>query len=91
MVYSSGAFLQELRYDGRVFTLTGAGREQVYSRLITSPEDRPRNPAAYSAAIHYLLSEDPDMTWERYFSHMVSSVWDPDFPPTETLFTVYRK
>ena len=91
LVYSSGAFLQELRYDGRVFTLTGAGREQVYSRLITSPEDRPRNPAAYSAAIHYLLSEDPDMTWERYFSHMVSSVWDPDFPPTETLFTVYRK
>lgn len=91
LVYSSGAFLQELRYDGRVFTLTGAGREQVYSRLITSPEDRPRNPAACSAAIHYLLSEDPDMTWERYFSHMVSSVRDPDFPPTETLFTVYRK
>lgn len=85
MIYDSGAFVRSLRYDGSVFTLTEAGRETVYPYLITSPDQRS------GSTVHYLLSDDPNMTQERYFGHMVSSVWDPDFPDTTTLFTVYGK
>lgn len=38
--------------------------------------------------IHYLLSNDPDMTWERYWNHLLSDTSDPSFPDTVELFFV---
>ena len=47
--------------------------------------------AKFRRATHYLLSEDPTMTWERYMARMVSSAAPPgdEFPATASLFTVY--
>lgn len=90
LFYDTAGFTLELRYDGERYTLLDEGREESFGYLIVSPEDKAWSKARYSSAVHYLLSDDPDMTYKRYFSHVVSSVWDPDFPPTRTVFTLYQ-
>ena len=37
---------------------------------------------------HYLLSDDPDMTYRRYLNNILSSIPDPDFPNTRFLFSL---
>lgn len=80
-IYDGGAFTRELSYDGTRFTLSTEDRASVYPYLLTCPDARAES------TVHYLLSEDPDMTQERYFSHLVSAISDPDFPDTKALFT----
>lgn len=79
-----------LTYDGK-FHLTDSEGEQVYDYLISSAKQSPPHQAPYNYAEHWLLSDDPDMTWDRYLSHMLSSTYDPDFPNTRSLFADYRQ
>ena len=83
-----------LSCDGSVYTLVEQGGAQRYSHLITDLElverdAAPPTQAAYRSVIHYLLSDDPDMTMSRYFQHALSSAYNPDFPNTRLLFSVY--
>ena len=88
-----------LSYDGSVYTINDENGDQCYSCLIVDVE---HEPAALSwnynfnlgtglgTLTHYLLSDDPSMTWVRYFHHLTSNTADPNFPATRILFSVYR-
>lgn len=83
-----------LSYNGTVYTLSDQSGTQRYGHLIADLELVERDAAsptqaAYDSAIHYLLSDDPEMTMERYFRHIASSILDPDFPRTRLLFSIY--
>ena len=90
LAYPEGIYELKLRYDGKLYYLEDEGREESFPYLLVSEETDPPAQARFSSATHYLLSNDPKMTHSRYFSHMVSSVWDPDFPTTRGLLTLYR-
>ncbi len=90
LLYPEAAFALVLRFDGSRYLLEDEGRETAYSYLLVCEETDPPAAANYLSATHFLLSDDPEMTWERYFAHMVSSAQDPNFPKTRTLFSVYR-
>ena len=89
-----------LRYDGALYSImykpalsvasTTAENWSSYPYLIVSLEEAPRPQMKWRSATYYLLSADPNMTHERLFSFMVSSVYNPDFPETDILFTVYH-
>lgn len=84
----------QLSYNGTVYTLSDQSGTQRYGHLIADLElverdAAPPTQAAYDSAIHYLLSDDPEMTMERYFRHIASSILDPDFPRTRLLFSIY--
>ena len=90
MLYEAGEWDLTLRYDGEVFHLDD-GAAGVFRYLIVDEVDDPPASASFRRAVHYLLSEDPDMTWERYFARMVSSAApQDDFPATASLFTIYE-
>lgn len=89
LIYSEDAFDLELAYDGSRYTLKDGELSQSFPYLIVDDETDPPAQARFSHAIHYLLSEDPEMTQQRYFSHMVSSAWQPEFPNTRGLFSLY--
>ena len=91
--YSSGEAGASLglRFDGTFFRLQDEDRLTSYKYLLVSDQNEPPAQAKFKTATHYLLSDDPDMTHDRYFSHMVSSVWDQDFPATRSVFTLYFK
>ncbi len=79
-----------------------AGDRPRYSYLIAEVETEPspwtikletgENPSpAYihpGPQTHYLLSDDPDMTYRRYLNNILSSISDPDFPNTMLLFSL---
>lgn len=90
LFYNSGASCLKLRFDGALYALEDEDRHSTFRYLIPSVEAEPPARAAYKEAVHFLLSDDPEMTWERYFSYMLSSTRVPDFPHTQTLFTSYR-
>jgi hypothetical protein len=87
----------QLSYDGTDYTLTNQTGEQHYACLITDLELVERDAAsptqaAYTSAIHYLLSDDPDMTTARYYGVILSSSIDPDsssLARTRLLFSLY--
>ena len=89
-----------LRYDGELYSImdkpalsvasTTVENWSSYPYLIVSVEEAPRPQMKWRSATYYLLSADPNMTHERLFSFMVSSVYNPDFPETDILFTVYH-
>ena len=91
LVYEEGTFDLDLRCDGEVFTLVDEGHVTTCKYLLADEEDAPRPGAKYRRAVHYLLSDDPDMTWEQYFSRLVSSYALPgdEFPATASLFSVF--
>ncbi len=88
--YDEGTYELQLRFDGERFHLTDEGRKSDYACLLRCEETDPPARASYQSATHWILSDDPDMTYERYFAHMVSSVLDPTFPNTHHLFSVYQ-
>lgn len=88
-IYDDGSFLLSLSYDGGVYTLTDEGKRSSYRYLIVSEDDDPPAQARFRRAVHYLLSDDLAMSSQRYFAHIVSSVYDPSFPNTRSVFTVY--
>ena len=90
MLYEAGEWDLTLRCDGEVFHLDD-GAAGVFRYLIVDEVDDPPASASFRRAVHYLLSEDPDMTWERYSARMVSSAaLQDDFPATASLFTIYE-
>ena len=89
LIYEEGTYELDLRCDGEVFRLTDEGTTGEYKYLLASVEDTPRPGAKYRRAVHYLLSDDPDLTWEQYFSRMVSSSVLFDQAAARGLFTVY--
>ena len=89
LIYSEGAYDLELNYDGSLYTLVDEGRSASFPHLIVDVETDPPAQVRYHHAVHYLLSQDPEMTQQRYFAHMVSSAWQPDFPETRGLFSLY--
>ena len=90
LVYEEGTYELDLRYDGEVFTLVDEGITGTYKYLLASEEDAPRPGAKYRRAVHYLLSDDPDLTWEQYFARMVSSSVLLDAAAARSLFSVYE-
>ena len=92
MVYGAGEWDLHLRYDGKVFNLTDEDRVTSYRYLLIDREDEPPAGSSFRQATHYLLSDDPNMTWERYMARMVSSYVLPgdEFPATMSLFTMYE-
>ena len=91
--YSSGEAGTSLglRFDGTFFRLQDEDRLNSYKYLLVSEQNDPPAQARFKTATHFLLSDDPEMTQDRYFSHMVSSALQPDFPATRSVFTLYRK
>ena len=91
LYFEEGVFQLRLRYDGDRYYLTDEGRENSYACLICSEETDPPLQATYTSAVHWILSDDPDMTYRRYFAQMVSSRLVFDFPNTRGLFSTYEK
>ena len=89
LIYSEGAYDLELRYDGSLYTLVDEGRSASFPHLIVDVETDPPARVKFHHAVHYLLSQDPEMTQQRYFAHMVSSAYQPEFPETRGLFSLY--
>ena len=90
LLYPEAADALQLRFDGQQYLLEEEGRQTAYGHLLVSEESTPPPAALYRSATHFLLSDDPEMTFERYFAHLVSSTLDPDFPRTRSLFSIYR-
>ena len=88
--YDTGLFKLQLRYDGDRFYLTDEGRERSFAHLICSEDQNPLTLEHYESAVHWLLSDDPEMDFDRYLAHMVSSQLEFDFPNTRLLFSVYQ-
>ena len=63
----------ELRFDGEHYRLTNEGTVMSCKYLIVSEDAAPPPGAAYRRAVHYLISDDPEATWEVYFARIVSS------------------
>ena len=80
-----------LVFDGTAYHVNAEGRERVYSHLIIDDRAEPSPHANYKSAVLYLLSDDPDMTAEQYWSRMLSSALQPGFPNTTILFAVYSR
>ena len=90
-LYSDAVSRILLRYDGSVYTVTEQEGTRTYCCLIVSEENDPPSTARFRSAVHYLLSDDPKMDHDRYFRHMISSTYDPLFPNTTAVVTVYFK
>ena len=90
LVYAEGVFPVSLRYDGSLFSVDAGARGQRYSYLIRDPDETPPPGAQWSRAVHYLLSDDAEMSYSRYLGHIVSSTVQPDFPAVTMLFSVYE-
>ena len=90
MLYEGGEWDLVLGYDGERFHIND-GAVGVYSYLIVDENRDPPAGAAWRRATHYLLSEDPDMTWEQYMARTLSSYAPPaeQLPAASSLFTVY--
>lgn len=89
LIFEGGTYDLDLRYDGEVFRLTDEGTTGEYKYLLVSVEDTPPPGAKYRRAVHYLLSDDPDLTWEAYFARTVSSSVLFDQAAARSLFSVF--
>ena len=90
LVFDENVYDLLLRYDGELYTLADKGTTGTYKYLLVSEEDDPRAGARYRRAVRYLLSDDPDLTWEQYMARMLSSAMPPpDQTAARELFTVY--
>ncbi|MBO4418960.1 MAG: hypothetical protein J5789_03950 [Oscillospiraceae bacterium] len=93
LFYGSGVNSErsfQLRFDGERYWL-GDGEEAVaYRYLLVSVDDDLTTEEGFNLrrSIHYFLSDDPEMTYDRYFSHTFSSLDEPDFPPTVEMFSL---
>ena len=92
VVFSPDSFDLPLSYDGERYTLIDEGTVMRCKYLLADEEDAPRPGAKYHRAVHYLLSDDPDASWEEYFSRMVSSSAPigVEETPIRSLFSVYE-
>lgn len=90
LVYEEGTYDLALRYDGEVYILVDEGITGTYKYLLASEEDAPRPGAKYRRAVHYILSDDPELTWEQYMARMASSSVLFDQAAARGLFTVYE-
>ena len=79
-----------LSFDGRVYTAADENGSEAYSHLTVTAEEPRSAQDKFSSAVYYLLSDDPEMTWSRWFGQKITSSPDPDFPRTRNLFAVYR-
>jgi beta-lactamase regulating signal transducer with metallopeptidase domain len=76
--------VNELSYDGSTFLLqfydSKGVDEYLYSRnykYLVKSLYQP-DPESSNLSLHYLLSDDPDVTAEGYMAHMFSSAYSPD-------------
>lgn len=79
-----------LSFDGKVYTVTEDSHTRTYQHLIHSPMQGPAN-AAYDYADIFLLSDDPDMTAERYLqAALSSSTLLQTLEPTQIIYADYQ-
>lgn len=87
--------VNELSYDGSTFLLqfydSKGVDEYVYSRnyrYLVKSLFQP-DPESSNLSLHYLLSDDPNVTAEGYLAHMFSSYYSPDsiYNQCERLFS----
>ena len=81
---------QSVYFDGKTYTLTNTDGSANYAHLIFGTEDHPPAESTYSSVSYCLLSDDPEMTWERYTGSEEFGIGATDFPGTALLFTIYR-
>ena len=89
LIYESGALVRRLSFDGTLYRISDSDGSSAYLYLIADEETNPPPSVKFHRALFYLLSDDPAMTHERWMSHMLSSVCQPDFPRTDTLLSLY--
>lgn len=79
-----------LRFDGTFYTITDESGTRTYKHLIHSPMQGPGN-AAYDYAEIFLLSDDPDMTSERFLqAALSSSTLLQELAPTRIIYADYH-
>lgn len=70
-------FIQDLSFDGKMYTLFYAEEETEYIfkyKYLKRFEEKPKSDTAiYSEIIRYLLVNDSEVTWEQIFQGMLSS------------------
>jgi beta-lactamase regulating signal transducer with metallopeptidase domain len=94
--YQRGVYtVKELSYDGSTFLLqfydSKGVDEYLYSRnykYLVKSLFQP-DPESSNLSLHYLLSDDPNVTAEGYLAHMFSSYYSPDsiYNQCERLFS----
>ena len=83
--YQGGVYtVNELSYDGSTFLLqfydSKGGDEYLFSRnyrYLVKSLYQP-DPENSNLSLHYLLSDNPNVTAEGYWAHMFSSCYSPD-------------
>ena len=88
-VSGTRALDRTLSYDGKVYTVSDKNGSEDYACLITESGEPRSAQDKFSSAFYCLLSDDPEMSWDRYFAQKITSKPDSDFPRTCNLFTVY--
>lgn len=86
--YDGVTYRSTLSYDGERYTLSEEDSTRSYKHLIYSSQNLPAQ-SNYDFAEYYLLSDDPEMTAERYFNYMVSSTFQPGFSATTIVLSDY--
>ena len=86
--YEDKTYRSTLSYDGEKYTLTEEDGVRCYKHLVYSCQNM-SDQSNYDFVEYYLLSDDPEMTIDRYFTHLASSVLQPDFPATTVIYTDY--
>ena len=85
-IYDGTEYISVLSYADGLYTLDDGETRRQYPYLIYSCENlRPQ--ATSDFAEYYLLSEDPTMTSQRYYEHLLSAVLQTDFPATTVVYT----
>lgn len=84
--YEGISYTSTLTYTGEKFILSDGESEEEYRYLVYDRKDLPSG-AKYDFAEYFLLSDDPEMTSERYFDSMVSSILQTDFPRTRIVYS----
>ena len=78
----------ELRYDGEMYWLKQGKEESAFRYLLVcQTQEPPINPSFHG--IYYILSDDPQMTYNEYMAYLASSQLIADFPATIIVFSIY--
>ena len=89
--YGDQSYSYTLMYDGERYELFESGTEPAAFPYLIADEETPQPGARYKRAVHYFLSDNPDIGWEDYISWKFSS-YDPSdrYAETALLFSYYE-
>lgn len=89
-ITEEGDFSTHVLFDGKRYTVTDEKGEKTYPYLVYSVLDTQEDSSRIDGSGYYLLSDDPEMTAQRYWDYMISSMLVPSFPDTYLLFCDFK-